>query len=284
MQVSVQDTINIQQVDTLKTIKPDYYLGSYIPVDSSGSSFPDTLITSDYSFARIFTEYNRPFGDAMSRGSLNSDFCFALLSISLVLLAVLTILGRKQLFNTLSSLSLKRPYVTPSHGSLGILSWTPVFATLFAFLNVSLFIVIAGVTLELFGDLRGIATAQYIGIVFASSVAALFIRHIICIFSGSLSGHKNAFSEYRAVIESMWFLSGFVLFLSSIAVLYSPYNHPEHIILAGAGAVVLLYFYRIIRLLIIFLKQRISILYFILYLCALEVLPVLIGLKLLRLF
>jgi len=44
----------------------------------------------------------------------------------------------------------------------------------------------------------------------------------------------------------------------------------------GAIALIVFYLYRIIRLFLIFIKRNMSILYLILYLCALEILPVLI--------
>jgi hypothetical protein len=55
---------------------------------------------------------------------------------------------------------------------------------------------------------------------------------------------------------------------------------PENFLL-GAGIAILLVFYllRTFRLFLIFLKRNISVLYLILYLCALEILPVLILIR-----
>jgi len=284
MQVSATDTIPDQISDTIPDKQSDYYIGSFIPVDSSGNSFPDTITTSNLVYSRVYTNNVRFAGDPVSAKSFNSDFGFMVLSFSFILLAVLVISGRKSLFNTLSSLSLKRPFVLPVGGALGVLSWTPVLTDVFSMLSAALFLPLAGVMAGFTGKLPGFETIRLSSILFTGLMSALLLRYLICIITGSLSDNKNAFREYRTVISSVWFLAGVSFFLLSGTILFTSYQYPVHLVWVGAGIFILLYFYRIIRLLFIFIKQRVSILYFILYLCALEVLPVLIVIKLLGAF
>jgi len=284
MQVSVTDTVSLQPSDTTGNIQTDYFIGNIIPIDSSGSSFPDTLVTSDLVYSRVYTDGVRFSGDPIAARAFNSDFGFGMLSFSLILLSLLMILGRKALINSLASLNFKHSYILPVRGTLGALSWAPVITNLFSVLNITLFAIAAGVITGMVGDLPGMETVKYFGILFAGVSVALMLRYMICVITGVLSSHKIAFREYISVISSSWFLTGLTFFLLSFVILFTRYQHPEYAVWLGAGIMTLLYFYRLIRLLIIFIKEHISILYFILYLCALEVLPVLIVIKLLGAF
>jgi len=286
MQVSATDTIPIQKTDTIQDtiVKADYFIGNVLPLDSAGKSFPDTILTSDGSFARVYLNFDRAPAELIPGKSFNSDFGFGVLSFSLLILALITVLGRKLLIDSLSSLSLKRPPSSNPQTPIGVLSWTPLLTNFFSLLNISLFIALGAVTTGVIGGLPGFETIKITGIIFGVLVSAILIRHLICTITGGLSGQKEIFREYLSVIYALWFLVGLTFFILSILILFTPVKQPEILVWIGAGVFGLLFFYRIIRLLIIFLKRHVSFLYFILYLCALEVLPVLIIIKLLNVF
>ncbi|MDQ1332313.1 MAG: hypothetical protein QG576_347, partial [Bacteroidota bacterium] len=65
-----------------------------------------------------------------------------------------------------------------------------------------------------------------------------------------------------------------VLFILVILLSYTTFFPSKALFLTGFITIAALYLMRIIRLLLIFMKRNISILYLILYLCALEFLPV----------
>lgn len=69
---------------------------------------------------------------------------------------------------------------------------------------------------------------------------------------------------------------GFVLFPFSLIVLYINAPLSGYLLYGTLGLFVIILIYRIIRLLSLFLKNSVSFLYFILYLCALEIVPVII--------
>lgn len=90
--------------------------------------------------------------------------------------------------------------------------------------------------------------------------------------------------EYVSVVYNTWFIAASCYFVLSSVILFVPLKTPVAVIYAGAVITALLLFLRTIRLLNIFIIRRVPILYFILYLCALEVLPVLVFLKILGVF
>jgi len=69
---------------------------------------------------------------------------------------------------------------------------------------------------------------------------------------------------------------GFVLFPFSLIVFYINAPLSGYLLYGTLGLFVIILIYRIIRLLSLFLKNSVSFLYFILYLCALEIVPVII--------
>jgi hypothetical protein len=104
-------------------------------------------------------------------------------------------------------------------------------------------------------------------------------RHFICLATGRLSGETDVFDEYLMSIYHFYRLSSFFIFLFIILLVYTKFLSPKVYFIAGLLVFGIFYLQRILRLSLIFLKKNISILYLILYLCALEILPVLILLK-----
>lgn len=105
------------------------------------------------------------------------------------------------------------------------------------------------------------------------------LRHIVCLLIGNISGKTGVFGEYSFTVSQSYRITGFLLFLLSILLTYINLIHPETILVSGLILSFTVYILRISRLFLIFLKRNISILYLILYLCALEILPILILLR-----
>ena len=110
-------------------------------------------------------------------------------------------------------------------------------------------------------------------------ILAVVLRHIVCVITGSMSGERDAFREYLSgVYQSYRFSAAFMLVLI-ILMSYTMILPPRDSFRTGIVVLGILYMFRVLRLLIIFLNRNISIFYLILYLCALEFLPVLISIK-----
>jgi len=101
---------------------------------------------------------------------------------------------------------------------------------------------------------------------------------------GAMSGLKNSFREYMNIVYNTWFVSSIILFLLTLIILYVPLNNRLPVIIAGIIVVFIILIIRALRLLVIFRIRHISLFYYILYLCALEVLPLLVTLKILGVF
>jgi hypothetical protein len=118
-------------------------------------------------------------------------------------------------------------------------------------------------------------------ILLAAISVLVAVRHIISVATGFISERREVFSEYLNNIYILYRVAGIALFPIIIAICYVPGLPAGALVIAGASVVALVVMFRIFRLLAIFLQHGVSIFYFLLYLCALEILPGSILIKLL---
>jgi hypothetical protein len=104
-------------------------------------------------------------------------------------------------------------------------------------------------------------------------------RHFMCLAAGNLSGESDVFNEYLITVYQSYRFSSVLLFGVIILLTYTVLSPVQVYFVFGAIVLIIFYLYRVTRLLLIFIKRNMSILYLILYLCALEILPVLIIVK-----
>ncbi|MGD0753970.1 MAG: DUF4271 domain-containing protein, partial [Bacteroidales bacterium] len=93
------------------------------------------------------------------------------------------------------------------------------------------------------------------------------------------SEEKEVFMKYLFGIYQSYRYGAIFLFVIIILMSYTRILPVRDYIISGIIVLGLMYLLRVIRLLIIFINRNISIFYLILYLCALEILPVLIVVK-----
>jgi len=135
-----------------------------------------------------------------------------------------------------------------------------------------------------FAELRdmipvGISPFVFMLICLGAIIAGITSRHLVCTAAGSLSDRQEVFDEHLVTVYNSYrFVS--ILLLAIVIMLAYTAVLPERFLL-GAGIVIFFVFYllRTFRLFLIFMKRNISFLYLILYLCALEILPVLILIR-----
>lgn len=267
-----QDTI----ADT--ALQRNFTLGTIIPLDSGGGVFPGEVITSDHPLALAYNA-QRFAGIGQPVELFNTDFCLVLLSFSLVLLALLSLYGRRSFVHGFALFSFRmQPEAISSHTS-DIMSWPGLLRFVFTVVNIGLFFVISSVITGISQPLSGPGTIRMVLIASGIFTAAILLRHLASMIVAAFSGQRDLFMEYVSVIYSSWFISSSLLFVFAVTALFTPVEKPLFLVWAGAGAIGILFVIRIFRLINIFIKRRVSILYFILYLCALEVLPVLIVIK-----
>jgi hypothetical protein len=159
----------------------------------------------------------------------------------------------------------------------GLFQWQSTLFNLASFINISIFAFLTALRYDLIpaDGKRTVYWLISIGII----ISALTLRHLMCIIIGNLSGGAEIFREYLIGIYQAYRLGGVFLLGISILILYTTFIPVNILFYAGFSVAALLYFIRILRLLLIFIKRRVSIFYLILYLCALEILPVVIIIK-----
>ena len=161
--------------------------------------------------------------------------------------------------------------------SEGIFNWQSTILNLISFLIIALFAYFAAFYHDFIP--QGINGILFWLISLGIIISAITLRHFTCMITGNLSGEKEVFREYLVNVYhsyrfSALFLSVFII-LTSYTVLF-----PARVsFTSGVIVLLIMYLIRVIRLMIIFLNRNISIFYLILYLCALEILPVLILVK-----
>ncbi|MDF1560277.1 MAG: DUF4271 domain-containing protein [Bacteroidales bacterium] len=275
------DTVTSPAADTLTGAARGntFSIGRFLPlagenVMTTGEMPAGTTLRND-----IIQQTERVEGEPLPAEEMNSDFGFIILSISLLLLTLLTVIARKSVFTGLSSLSFRKQPAPAPPGTSEVLTWPPIIRNIFSALNISLF---ATLSLLFAGNLKpdSPAGSVWLTAIFAGSfLAGVMMRHLTSIVTAELTGWKNPLREYMNVIYNVWFTNALLLFILNAVIIFSPLNNPLPVIIAGLAGSAILIIIRALRLLIIFRKRHISILYYILYLCALEVLPLLVILK-----
>ena len=159
----------------------------------------------------------------------------------------------------------------------GVYHWQSTLVNLISFFNIALFLYCAASYYDFIP--AGISGILFWAIAFILVAFLITIRHIVCSLAGSISGQKQIFNEYLVTVYQSYRYAALILFVLVILLSYTEIFSAPMIFIIGLISFSALYLMRIIRLLLIFIKRSVSISYLILYLCALEFLPVLVTVK-----
>jgi hypothetical protein len=155
--------------------------------------------------------------------------------------------------------------------------WQSTILNFVSFLIIGLFAYCAAAWYDFIPE--GIQPFLFMLISLGIVVFGITSRHFICLAAGNLSSETEAFNEYLITVYQSYRFSSILLFAIVVFLAYTVIFPPQVYFVLGAIVLIIFYLYRVTRLFLIFMKRNISILYLILYLCALEILPVLILLK-----
>ena len=158
-----------------------------------------------------------------------------------------------------------------------LFQWESTLFNLATFMNLSLFAFLTSIHYNFSpSEIKGVRLwLIYLGII----IVAVTLRHLICMIIGKASREDEIFREYLVQIYQAYRMAGLLIFLINILVLYMTLSPVKIYFLAGLIAIGTLYLARVLRLFVIFINRHVSIFYLILYLCALEILPVVILVK-----
>ena len=285
--ITVQgDTVSVVAADTLPVPAPqeEFSLGRIVPLQAAGTE----RAVGETDRRDLRTDYltgaHRVDGQLLPAEKLSSDFSFVILSFSLLIVTLMITFGRRSMTTGLSSLGFRRQQELAPPGTSELFGWPSVFRNIFTILNTGLFTAIALLLTDTIHYESPSGSVKLTLILSASLLAALMLRHLTSIITAEVTGWKSLFREHMNVIYNAWFANAVVLFILNVIILFAPLDNPLPFIAAGIIITAISLIIRTLRLLSNFSHRHISILYFILYLCALEVLPVLVILKILGVF
>jgi len=216
-------------------------------------------------------------GEPLTYRPLHNDWIIAFILFASLLFLVIRNTTRS-LWPELTRFVMFRGINESSSRDIGtIFTWQHTVRNLISFIILGLFTFCAAAWYEFIPG--NIPPLVFILISFGLVVFAITSRHIICKAAGSLSGEADVFDEYLVSIYQSYRFSSVFLFVLTILIVYTTLLAPGAGFTAGLIVLSFFYFHRVLRLMLIFIKKDISILYLILYLCALEILPVLILVK-----
>src|SRR5512133_361573 len=224
----------------------------------------------------LLTKHLKP-GQELPPHPLHADWMIIIILVAAFLFSVIRS-SSKSLSRGFSRFFLFRGINDPvSRDSGGLFHWQSTVLNLISFFIIGLF----GYSAAAYYD---IIPAGSKGIViwliaFGIISAMVTIRHITCVMTGIISEQQEAFNEYLLSVYQSYRIGALFMFIIIILMSYTHILQAGDLIISGLFIVGLIYLIRIIRLLVIFLNRSISIFYLILYLCALEILPVLIVVK-----
>ncbi len=262
----------------------EFSIGRIIPLLPTNAGFKETTAGTGVTGTDYIPGARRIDGQPLPQQALNTDFCFIVLSFSLLIITALTVSGRKSIIAGLSSLGFRKQPEMPPPGTSSVLAWPYIMRNIFTTVNIGLF---AAVSLFSTGLLRNKDPYSFVWmtvIISVSFLAALMTRHLVCIFVAEIADLKSLFHEYMIVVYNSWFASALLLFILNGIIIFEPLDNTLPIIIAGLVFISIVLIIRVLRLLLIFNNRHVSVSYFILYLCALEVLPVLVSMKVLGIF
>jgi len=208
---------------------------------------------------------------------LHEDWITGILILAAFLFGVIRIFS-KDLFSGIRRYFLFKGVNDPSTREIGgIFGWQSTILNLISFTVVAVFVFLDA-------KWHNIIPFAYSGIVswlviLGTIIISVTIRHITCLLTGNISSQREMFREYLHAVYQFYRFTSLFLFVIIALIAYTTLIAPETGFIAGAVIVGTMYLFRTTRLLIIFLNRNISIFYLILYLCALEILPVLISVR-----
>jgi len=216
-------------------------------------------------------------GQELPEQQLKTDWLiFVVLVISALYIFIST--GYRRFFNEMKRFFLFRGIGDTASRDIQVLfHWKSTIINLVTFLNIALFAYCAADFYEFIPD--NIPGILFWAICFVAIAGVITIRHILCLITGNISEEKDLFDEYIITIYHSYRYLAVILFILTIFILYTRFIPVETLFTAGLVILAVVYSIRIIRFFFIFLKKNISIFYLILYLCALEFLPVLVLMK-----
>lgn len=242
--------------------------------------FPLTLIKTTRDRESRTTEIlmqNLREGSRLPRQPFNADWLLFVIMTSIFLYSLISAVSRK-FFHDMKRFFLFRGIGDQASGDIqALFHWQSTVINLVSFLNVALFVYCAADYYEFIP--RMIPHFVFWIMCSALVIVAVTVRHAMCRITGNLSDQNDTFSEYIITVYLSYRYGAVMLFIISVLILYTGILETNKLFIAGLAITAAVYIIRVVRLFLIFIRKNISVFYLILYLCALEFLPVAVLMK-----
>jgi hypothetical protein len=216
-------------------------------------------------------------GTDLPERPFHHDWIIAIIFLSAYLWLILRSTTRSMFTEFTRFLLLRGINESSSRNTGSLFTWQSTILNFVSFMIIGLFGFCAAEWYDFIPS--GIGPFLFMLISMGIVIFGITSRHFMCLAAGNLSGESDVFNEYLITVYQSYRFSSVLLFGVIILLTYSVLSPAEVYFVFGAIVLIIFYLYRVIRLLLIFIKRNMSILYLILYLCALEILPVLIIVK-----
>ena len=210
-------------------------------------------------------------GEPVPSNPFHADWITMVIIGSAIIYAVVATFAR-HLFGDMIKVVTLGAVGKPVSDARGIFQWQNTLANLASFTNISLFLCFftihyeSGFPFDAGGLLRWFIILTAISLIIA-------LRHFVSYATGAMSSSINAFSDYLNNIYILYRVLGAALLPLVVAMSFLRNAPVDFLLKAGIVVIIIVFIVRILRLLNIFIENHVSIFYFILYLCALEILP-----------
>ena len=216
-------------------------------------------------------------GQSMPAEQLKADWIVPILFFSALLLGVVRSVPGNYFRSMFRFLFMRGINENASRDTGVLFQWQSTLINLSAFISISMFCYLLLRHYDI--SIPGVSRLVTWLICFAIIISAVTLRHMVCNITGSISDEQEIFREYIVGIYQVYRFGGILFLLLSVLILYTVTVPVSIYFVTGVIFAGLLYILRVIRLFLIFIRRRVSLLYLILYLCALEILPVVILVK-----
>jgi hypothetical protein len=284
-----QPAVSRQITDTVTDNTRDILSG--VTISDSTSYLRNLGSTSPEGFPFTFIEKNRETeaarheilirslrdGEPRPGDTFRADWTVGVMFLAAVVLAVVRSVSPSLFRSVFRMVFMRGINENGSRDTGSLFLWQSTLMNLSSFISVSIFCFLAFTWAG--AEIPGVGRFVSWLICFAVVIAAVTLRHIVCNITGSISDEQEIFREYIMTVYQGYRLGGFIFLLISFVILYSDGIPDGPLFISGVAIAGLLYVLRVLRLIFIFITRHVSILYLILYLCALEILPVVITVK-----
>lgn len=216
-------------------------------------------------------------GNPLPLKPLHHDWLIGVIFLCTYLWIIVRSVNRSLLTEVTRFIMFRGVSESSSRDTGALFTWQSTIINFITFIVIALFF-------YTFAEIRdmippGIPSFAFMLICLGAIIAAITLRHFVCVAAGNLSDRREVFDEYLITVYDSYRFASVMLLAIVIMLAYTVILPDRLLLTAGIAILAIFYLLRVFRLFLIFIKRNISVLYLILYLCALEILPVLILIR-----